>query len=270
MPDLYLSDTRRIRHTDGLVVLEYLAIDGVTWVPMEKHLIYFEFFDDFFYLSSDRWQIHQAGGVGAAATLVNAEDDILGGVMQLAVTGADNHRVNLKLVNGDAGASWKITKDSGKQLWFATKVKVPQVEDLAIYVGLFNPAECAFGHTLSLIHSGLPNLTAGGFQDGIYFRILTATPTEIDFAVAKDMNETEVEANIKTNDAAWHELGFHFDGVNTVTPVIDRVAQSAHEVAADAENFPDDVGLLPIFSIQTGENVIKSLRADWIRVRQER
>ncbi len=36
MPDFYLSDTRRIRHTDGLVVVEYLDGDGVTWIPEKK------------------------------------------------------------------------------------------------------------------------------------------------------------------------------------------------------------------------------------------
>ncbi|GAI81777.1 unnamed protein product, partial [marine sediment metagenome] len=77
-------------------------------------------------------------------------------------------------------------------------------------------------------------------------------------------------------------LGFYFDGVNTVTPVIDRVAQPAHEVAADADNFPDDVGLLPHIYIQNGAApaahvppadalvITKTLRADWIRVKQER
>lgn len=36
MPEIWLSDTRRIRHTDGLVVVEYLAADGETWVPEKK------------------------------------------------------------------------------------------------------------------------------------------------------------------------------------------------------------------------------------------
>lgn len=265
MPDVYLDENTRMRVVNGLAVVEYYDIATETWGTLEP---YVELFEDF--LDLPGWQLHQTGGVGAALTLLNAEDEIPGGVMQLAVTAADNHRANLKLIDGNTGASWKITKDSGKQLWYATRVRVPQNEDLAMYVGLFNPAECAFGHTLTLEDSGLPNLTADGFQDGIYLRILTATPTEIDFAVAKNMNETEVHGNIVTNDMAWHELGFHFDGVNTVTPVIDRVAQSDHAVAADAANFPDDVGLLPIFSIHTGEDAIKSVLVDWIKVKQQR
>ncbi|GAI49487.1 unnamed protein product, partial [marine sediment metagenome] len=36
MPDLYLSDTRRIRHVGGLVVVEYLGADGETWIAEKK------------------------------------------------------------------------------------------------------------------------------------------------------------------------------------------------------------------------------------------
>ncbi|GAH23061.1 unnamed protein product, partial [marine sediment metagenome] len=36
MPDLYLSDARRIRHVDGLVVVEYLAADGEAWIAEKK------------------------------------------------------------------------------------------------------------------------------------------------------------------------------------------------------------------------------------------
>ncbi|MBA7606435.1 hypothetical protein ES703_13583 [subsurface metagenome] len=36
MPEVWLSDTRRIRHTDGLVVVEYLDVDGVTWTAEKK------------------------------------------------------------------------------------------------------------------------------------------------------------------------------------------------------------------------------------------
>jgi len=229
-----------------------------------------ELFDDFTHLVTGKWQLHQAGGAGGSATIINAEDDILGGVLQLALAATDNHKLDLKLIDGDSGGSWKITLDSGKKLWYATKVRVPQIADLAMYVGLFNPAECAFGHGLSLDDTGLPNLSVNGFQDGIYFRILTATPTEIDWAVAKNMAETEVKDCIKANDAAWHTLGFYFDGINTITPTIDGVPKPAYAVNADAANFPDDLGLLPHFSIQTGEDVIKVLKADWIRVLQER
>ncbi|GAJ06967.1 unnamed protein product, partial [marine sediment metagenome] len=129
--------------------------------------------------------------------------------------------------------------------------------------------------------TGEPDLSADGFQAGIYYRIKSATPAQIDWAVAKNEAEHEVQANIKANDAAWHELGFYFDGVNTVTPVIDRVAQPAHEVAADHANFPADVGLLPHIYIQNGAApaphaipdasvITKTLGADWIRVKQER
>ncbi|GAI44707.1 unnamed protein product [marine sediment metagenome] len=215
MPDLYLSNTRRIRHTDGLVVVEYLDIDGVTWVPMEKHLISFEFFDDFFYLNSEKWQLHQAGGTGGTASLLNAEDDIPGGVMQLAVnSGVENnvwpgepapqagHCLDFKLVDGDSGGSWMIKRDSGKKLWYAIKVRMLEIVGVAMYVGLFNPAECAANHGLSEIPgddphvtpgTGEPDLSADGFQDGIYYRIKSATPAEIDWAVAKNVTETEVK-----------------------------------------------------------------------------
>lgn len=233
----------------------------------------FEFFDDFFYFNSEKWLARQASGVGATATIINAEDEIRGGVLALAVSDTNNHKFGIKLGGGEGGGSWKITKDSGKQLWYATKIRLLQAEDVAMYVGLFNPEKITtVGKHMGLDDTGAPEFAAApdGWTDGIYMRILTATPDEIDFAVAKNMTETEVQANIVANDMAWHELGFHFDGVNTITPIIDRLAYPAHAVAADAANFPDDLGLLPRFYIQTGEAAIKVLKADWIRVRQER
>ena len=224
-----------------------------------------ELFDDFLALrTSDVWQPHTVG-VGAVCALVNGEDDILGGVLALGVSATDNFKTDLKLVNGDAGAAFKITKNSGKRLWFEAKVKLLEVADLAAYLGLFNPEECAFGEGLGLDDTGLPN-----FNDGVYFRVLCDVSTEIDWAHSKDGVETEAKDNILANDAAWHTLGFYFDGVNTITPTIDGAPKPAYAVNADADNWPDDLALLPHLYIQTGEDVAKTLRVDWIRVLQER
>ena len=227
-----------------------------------------DFFDDFVTLrTSDVWQLHTVG-VGSTCALVNGEDDVLGGVLALGVSAPtlpDNYMTDLKLVDGDAGAPFKITKDSGKKLWFEARVRLLEVAVLAAYVGLFNPEESAFGEGLGLVDTGLPN-----FDDGVYFRVLCDVSTAIDWAHSKNGTETEKKAGILTNDAGWHTLGFYFDGVNTITPIIDGIPQPDYAVDADHANFPNDLALLPHLYIQTAAEVAKTLRVDWIRVMQGR
>lgn len=219
-----------------------------------NHSGVFELFDDFVDLLSDRWQVHQARGAGGSVALINGEDDILGGVVALTVWGQGtvwggdqhNHCLDLKLVDGDNGAPYKITKDSGKKLWYAIRLKLVQLKSQAVYVGLFNPAECAHDHGLGEDDTGEPDLSADGFLDGIYFRTLVESPFEFDWCVAKNGVQTEVEGDIAESDRDWDVLGFFFDGINTITPMINGVALPAHEILIDAvANFPDDLALLP-------------------------
>lgn len=221
----------------------------------------YTFFDDFhacaYHDTGSPWTVDATGGTflpGAGETVG------LGGVGVLSVTNTDNNRINMKLSSTDVGGMFKITASSGKKLWFEARIQVVELADETMYVGLIDSATTRAGAA----DSGAANMTSG-----LYYRILTASPTAIDWACFTT-TEKAIKANILANaGGTWATLGFKFDGVTTVTPWINGVV-GTDVVLVDDANFPSTVSLTPMLYLATGEAVAKSLYVDWIKVVQTR
>ncbi len=232
-------------------------------VEVDPSVSAYEVFDDFVYSSvgdvTSKWM--KDADTGTAA-LGSAATYGLGGIMVMDTTAAKNKYVGLKVMDADAkNGSFKITKSSGKKLWFAARVKLTSVADEVLYIGLIDGATTKCGAD----DSGAENLA-----DGVYFRTLTATPTALDFAVANTVGGETAHAAVATIAAStWYTFGFKFDGANSVQAYVNGTALS-NPFQADATDFPTLVALTPHIYIQSGNGTRAYMYVDWVKVVQLR
>lgn len=226
----------------------------------------YQFFDDFVDSSlgivTSRW--YKSADTGTVA-LTSAATLALGGVVLLDTTAAKDKWVCIRSVDADiASGAFKITKDSGKKLWFAARIYLSSVADDAIYIGLGDgtteqPAATTTG--------------AEQFTDGFYFRTLTASPTALDIGYCNAGGGAETaQSAVKTIAATtWYTLGMKFNGVNSIQCYVDGVAVGV-PILADATDWPTAVGLTPYLHILNGATAATSrkLYVDWIKVVQQR
>lgn len=228
----------------------------------DPSLAYF-FYDDFLavtYGDTDSpWTLDGASGtyvMGAGETVG------LGGVGVLTAPSGANNCGNLKLSSTDTAAGmFKMTHDSGKNLWYEARIRATGTTAQVLYVGLADGACTQMGANTT----GARNMT-----DGVYFRALANAPTEIDTGVTKNSTESEVKANAATHaGTAYMKFGMKFDGVDTVTFYIDGTALT-NTVSVAATNFPNDVALTPHFFVLTGTTADRPMWIDWIKIVQLR
>ncbi len=231
---------------------------------------YFEIFDHFTTLdlaATGKWTLLSTNGT---AVLGNAEDSNtpgLGGFLYMDSSAtADNDYATVKATTGSTGAPFMIVENSGKKLWYETKV---------VFHG---SAATQNMYCIGLLDSAADDILtndtgAEAVTDGFYFRVLAATPSKIDTAVNQSGTETE-----EKNEAATLvqgtpiTLGMYFDGVTTLTFYIDRVALADVVTIGDAGNVPNDVGLTPVFGLKDGAVGLANTRlyVDYIRCVQLR
>ena len=236
-------------------------------VEVDPSVSAYQFWDDFTYSSvgivTSKW--YKSADTGTAA-LVSAATLALGGIMLLDTTAVKDKWVCLRSVDADiASGAFKITKDSGKKLWYAARVYItPTLADSAIYLGLGDgtteqPAATATG--------------AEQFTDGLYFRTLCASPTALDIGYCNAGGGAESkQSGVKTLVAAtWYTLGLKFDGVNSVQAYVDGTVVGV-PILADATDFPTAVGLTPYLHILNGSTAAtaRKLYIDWVKCVQLR
>jgi len=202
------------------------------------------------------WTLDNTNGTAA---LINGH----GGLLKMDTTATlDNDFANVKLSDADVGGPFKITKNSGKKLWFEAYARAAQATaETMCLIGLVPEDQTeAVADDTGAFNGG----------DGAYFRILAATPAEWDVACAKNTNETEILGAAAVNASDYHTFGIHFDGVNTVTFYIDGA--SVGTSAADAANWPDDEYLTLMLCVKSGVVGAASrvLEVDYIKCYQQR
>ena len=222
----------------------------------------YEIFDDFTSFdvgdTTSKWTLDATNGTAA---LVSAEAATgLGGVLALTSTATAHDWASIKVTSTDTGAPFMVVEDNGKELWYAARIYVSSVSVKTMYyLGLFAYNDSEVGTDTSGAMAG---------NDGIYFRTLPATPTEIDIATALSTTETEIKGAAGTLAAStWTTLGIHFDGAATVSFWQDGALIGS--VDTGVTNMPDDIGLTPLFftkNVDTGH----VMNIDWIRCVQKR
>lgn len=232
------------------------------------HAQAFEFFDDFVEFSvgdaTSRWTLSTTQGTAILGSAQASNTPGAGGYVSIGTGGtAQYDYATIKLASTNTGAPFKITKDSGKKLWYECRIMVSSITDVNMMIGLFNEDVTDCSNDSDGVES---------VQDGVYHRTLVATETEIDFGVNQDGTETEVKSNggtLAANTAIV--LGFKFDGASTLTSYVNGAAQATTS-EVDATNFPSDQGLTPAFHIKDAESggQTKRMYIDYVKCVQLR
>jgi len=177
---------------------------------------------------------------GAGDTAYSLASSMSGGF--LIITNAANEDDGTSIqMNGEP---FKLADN--KPLWFGASFKCVEATDADWLIGL-----CITDTAL-----------LGGMTDGLYFEKLDGSTT-VSFVTEKD--STETTGTIAVDDAAFHTVGFYFDGNGSVIPWYDGAQFTAHTT-----NIPDDEQLTLSFECLNGEAVAHAAYIDWIRVVQAR
>jgi hypothetical protein len=252
--NLAFWETQQCRIIDayGAGVVKYLnefvalPLDNATWFP-------------------DDWKTFADN---AGADIVSQPISVPGGVVQLSTGAAatDNDETYIQLggaacitnapfvIAGAAGAA------NASPLYFGARVKALEVADGGWFVGL---AEEGAAVTLFMAD----NSAVMAAVDHVGFNILTATPAAWNITWRRGAGVVQTAAAVAVNAGDWHIFEFWYDGATSVTFWIDGV-QSATVATTTAATFPYAEEMGPILGLKTGENVLKRLQVDWLRVVQ--
>lgn len=235
-------------------------------VSMDPNVTAYEFVEDFTFSGiGDVTSKFMIDAVHGTAALGSAATYGLGGVLVLDTGATKNDYINAKVSDADAAkGAFKITANSGKKLWFEARfyLTAETFSGEAAYVGLFDGATTK---------PFADDTGAADMADGLYFRTLVASPTELDWCRLRNTTEAEVKANISAvAKDTWIRVGFKFDGASTVVPYINGTAYPQYSTNVAVATFPYDVALTPFFGILTGAAQTKKLIIDWIRCAQKR
>ncbi len=231
------------------------------------HAVAYELYDDFLQLATGDaagWSTDTTQGSASLGTGETSNTPGLGGYVTLNVQGTAEDWISFKATSADTGAAFKMTKDSGKKLWFETSIVVSAVADISFWIGLADQTMIEIGTDDSGVY-----LTSAG-TDFVGFRTKNDASTELDQVCIQNDTETEVKANGATLAADTEiVLGMKFDGASTVTWYVNGTAL-ADTIETDGSNFPDDIALTPFFFIKEGSGSAEDLFIDWVKVVQLR
>lgn len=204
----------------------------------------FSLYDDFYQFvpnNSDQvgWVATKVEtGAGDAAITI---DDAAGGVLKIVNDAADDDSVELQW-NAE---QFKLI--AGKPLWFETRIKTPDAANCDFLIGLAT--------TDTTLITGTNDAVAFRKDNGDY---------QIDLVTKKD-GTTTLSANAATLSNAYINLGFVWDGVDTVRFFVNGV-----EVGSSSTNIVDDEELAVSIAFRNGAAAAKTIYVDYVKVVQIR
>jgi hypothetical protein len=191
--------------------------------------------------------------------------DGAGGILQIATTGTSNDEQYLSLdgFTADGNDFFNITANSGRPLWYYTRVKASSIVTMSAFVGLAaNSANAA-----NFLTDTTGVIADVGF---VGFNILAGSPTAWNYTHKKAGQTVNTQAAVATNDAtAYVNLGIYFDGGVTLRTYINGVL-NATQYDVSAATFPSGVALVPIFGVKTHAAAARNLAVDVVHIIQGR
>lgn len=206
-----------------------------------KHIV---FFDDFFGFTAADWTITTTElGTGSAT---EAMIEGLGGLLQITNAAGDNDNDFLQWTK----EHFQI--QSGKQAWFAARLKVSDATESDLVIGL-----------------QITDTTPLAVSDGIYFQ-KDDGDANLDFHVTADSSSTSETAVSTLADDTFAVLAFHWDGEDTVSVYKDNVRLARVTVSSTVLAALDDELLCVSLGIQNGTDAAKVLTLDYVLAILER
>lgn len=212
-------------------------------LPIESNPDLCVYMNDFLatqdYAAAD-WTINTTEAGSGSATEAIAADEKYGA---LVITNDDaNDDVDSLQMNEE---NWKL--ESGKQVWMEMRLKVLDVANADLFVGL-----------------AITDTTPRDASDKVGF-LLADESAALSCLNTKDTTSTTT-ASIATLVAdTYVKLGFHWDGKSKIEYFVNRALVATHST-----NVPDDENLAVTLNIQNGAAAANVLTVDYIYVAQER
>jgi len=208
------------------------------------------FLDDFFMFGAtgDLWTIVEDAGAGGT----DGVQDAAGGWYKHFCDGDDNDEAYL----ATEGESWKL--ETNKPLWFEAKIKLTEAntDDANWIVGLIEGGGAA--NTLQDDGAG----PLANYDGACFFKVDGTMKVQFETSIAAAQVTNATLADFTSGTAV--RLGFHWDGVGTVTPYVDGVAGTAHTMAATGGE------LNACFGVKAGGGNEEAIEIDYIKVVQLR
>jgi hypothetical protein len=212
-------------------------------LPIGQDPDYITYMNDFLveqdYAAAD-WVITTTEAGAGNATEALAGDE-LNGALLITNDDADNDLDSLQHTQ----EVWKMA--SGKRLWFKTRVKINDADQVDEFIGL------CVTDTTPLVATDRAGF---GIADG---------DASINVLSEKDSTETSTDSGVDAADATYVELAMYWDGISKLMYFID-----GNLVATHTTNVPNDENLCITFHHQNGEAAAQTLHIDYVYVCMER
>lgn len=228
-------------------------------VPFPFPAQYLQFFDDF-----TSFRAAAAGTAGAdwlitpvGTSPITLADQVNGEILITTGSAADGNG-NTGQWAGDKGAGTALAAVEpfkfipGKEAWFATRFQISDATQSELLLGLT-----------------IADVTPIDASDGVFFyKADDATTLQL---VSRIVTPASASANLLTVAAAtWYEIGFHYNGVDTVRAFLRATDGTWNSVGSVGVSALPTTELTVTFGFWTGEAVAKTCRLDYIFAAQER
>ena len=222
-------------------------------LPIDKNPDYVVYFDDFTGVALDNtndWTVVK----DSSATAALGADAESGTLVLTSEATTDNDGASVQ-----GNEIFKIaTGDSGRDIWFETKLKVGDSEGSAI--------ELCVGLTVNFATNPEAMLTAA---DRIVFQVDDGD-TNIDCVTEKDGTATTTDSGVDIADDTYVTLSFKVSGKNKSAAVVEFFVNRAL-VATHTANIPDDENLtIGVMELSRSATGTKSATVDYLFAAQDR
>ena len=208
------------------------------------------FFDDFLPYTDTEW-VKTAVSAGAGTSAAAQSDTAINGAVLITTAGNEDDGLWCQHSH-DGGTNdleaWRL--QTGKKTWFKAKFQVSDVTESDVIVG-FHIANTA--------------PITGAPTDGVWFQSNDGD-ADLDIHCVKNSVDTTASAITTLVDATDIEVGFYWDGVDTIEYFVDDVKKGS----LSSGTIPDDEYMAISFGCQNGEAAVKTMLVDYIFCASER
>jgi hypothetical protein len=192
--------------------------------------------------------------------------DGAGGLLQISTTATaqDESYLSVDGLTSDANDFFNITANSGKKLWYETRLKASQSgNNFSLFAGLFTSSAVAANALVD---------TTGAIVDTNFvgFQIDPALGTSWIYTHKKSGQTVQKQTAIATNDGATYmKFTIAFDGGTGLTFYVNDVKVGL-PVDVSAATFPSGSGLVPAVLLKSTSAAAKAAVVDYVHVIQGR
>lgn len=217
------------RFPPGVTNVEKNSVAGMYGLPYQAS--WHTYFDDFDTYTAGNWTVTNAASGTVALT------DADGGVLLVTNNTGATDSITLQKV----GESFLL--EAGKPAIFSARIKASEATNSALVIGL-----C------------ITDTTPADATDGIFFS-KADDATAITALCRKNATTGSTSATVGTLTTNFMELGWHYDGVSTVTVWVDGAVAGTLD---GSSAYLPDTELTPTIFFQNGSAGAKNLQVDYL------